>query len=108
MRVIDDPKQFDTTLTRSGLRAETFREIAAFASSIEERPLDKLIGDLPGLARLSELKFNLARQVLQRRLRDLPAVEREQLRIFADEVSESVEIDARERIRSVFVARGIA
>lgn len=108
VRLIDPSDDFDTTLVRRGVRAATFRDMEAFVSSIEQRPLDKLVGDLPGLAQMSEMKFNLARQVLRRRMRDLPPVEVEQLRIFADEVSTSIADDAKERIRSVFVQRATA
>jgi len=92
----------DTTLTIEGNMAVTFREIAEFASSIESRPLDKLVRDLPGLAQLSEMKFNVVRKVLQRRMRELPQIEQEQLRIFANEISSTADGAAQERIRSVF------
>ena len=107
-RGVRTTSELDTTLVRGGNMAATFREIAEFANSIESRPLDKLIGDLPGLARMSEVKFNLARQVLRRRMRYLPDVEQEQLRLFADEVSADTDENAQSRIRSVFVQRDTA
>ncbi len=93
----------DTTLVRHGHSATTFTDMTEFVAEIEERPLDKLLCDLPGLVKLSEMKFVLARRTLQRRFAALPAVEREQLAIMAREVSLTAEGDDVERIRSVFV-----
>ena len=98
----------DTTLVLKGAHATTFSEMEDFADNVETRPLDKLLGDLNGLVRLSDLKFELARLVLRRRLRELDDVEREQLRIFAEEVASGADAEAAERIRSVFVQRGRA
>ena len=98
----------NTTLVLKGAQAATFREMEDFADTVETRPLDKLLGDLNGLVRLPETKFELARLVLRRRLRELPDVEREQLRLFAEEVASTADAEAAERIRSVFVQRAKA
>jgi len=98
----------DTTLVLKGAHATTFSEMEDFADNVETRPLDKLLGDLNGLVRLTDLKFELARLVLRRRLRELDEVEREQLRIFAEEVASGADAEAAERIRSVFVQRARA
>ena len=98
----------DTTLVLKGAHATTFSEMEDFADNVETRPLDKLLGDLNGLVRLPDLKFELARLVLRRRLRELDDVEREQLRIFAEEVACGADAEAAERIRSVFVQRARA
>ena len=98
----------DTTLVLKGTHATTFREMEEFADNIETRPLDKLLGDLPGLVRLPDTKFELARLVLRRRLRELGDVEREQLRHFAEDVASGEDAEAAERIRSVFVQRSRA
>ena len=98
----------DTTLVLQGAHATTFTEIEDFADNVETRPLDKLLGDLSGLVRLPDTKFELARLVLRRRLRELAEVEREQLRIFAEEVASHADGEAAERIRSVFVQRAKA
>jgi hypothetical protein len=98
----------DTTLVLKGAQATTFRDMEDFADHIETRPLDKLLGDLNGLVRLPDTKFELARLVLRRRLRELADVEREQLRIFAEEVATRADAEAAERIRSVFVQRAKA
>lgn len=98
----------DTTLVIKGTHATTFRDMEDFADTIETRPLDKLLGDLNGLVRLPDTKFELARLVLRRRLRELGDVEREQLRLFAEEVASGAEAEAAERIRSVFVQRAKA
>jgi len=101
-------KELDTTLVLQGAHATTFSEMEDFADNVETRPLDKLLGDLNGLVRLTDLKFELARLVLRRRLRELDEVEREQLRIFAEEVASGADAEAAERIRSVFVQRATA
>ena len=101
-------KELDTTLVLQGAHATTFSEMEDFADNVETRPLDKLLGDLNGLVRLTDLKFELARLVLRRRLRELDDVEREQLRIFAEEVASGADAEAAERIRSVFVQRAHA
>jgi len=98
----------DTTLVLQGAQATTFRDMEDFADNVETRPLDKLLGDLNGLVRLPDTKFELARLVLRRRLRELAEVEREQLRIFAEEVAQRADGEAAERIRSVFVQRAKA
>lgn len=98
----------DTTLVLKGAQATTFRDMEDFADNVETRPLDKILGDLNGLVRLPDTKFELARLVLRRRLRELPDVEREQLRLFAEEVASNADTEAAERIRSVFVKRGTA
>jgi len=98
----------NTTLVLKGAQATTFRDMEDFADNIESRPLDKLLGDLNGLVRLPDTKFELARLVLRRRLRELGDVEREQLRLFAEEVAAAADAEAAERIRSVFVQRAKA
>jgi hypothetical protein len=101
-------KDFDTTLVLQGTQATTFSDMEDFADHVETRPLDKLLGDLNGLARLPDLKFELARLVLRRRVRELDPVEREQLRLFAEEIAAGADREVAERIRSVFVQRALA
>ena len=98
----------NTTLVLKGAHATTFRDMEDFADNIENRPLDKLLGDLNGLVRLPDTKFELARLVLRRRVRELADVEREQLRGFAEEGASGADAEAAERIRSVFVQRAKA
>lgn len=93
---------FDTTLIRSGIQATTISELARFVTTMEERPLDRLLNDLPGFALFSNSKFDLARAVLRRRSRELPAVEREQLRIHAEEVASRTDAEVAVRIRALF------
>lgn len=100
--------QFDTTLVLKGTKATTYIDMENFAGDVETRPLDKLLGDLDGLARLPDTKFELARLVMRRRLRELAEVEREQLRVFAEEVASHADAESAERIRSVFVQRAKA
>jgi hypothetical protein len=93
---------FDSTLIRRGVQATTITEMSHFVSTMEERPLDKLLVDLPGFALFSETKFNLARAVLRRRLRDLAEVDREQLKMFAFEIADETKPEVGERIRTLF------
>jgi hypothetical protein len=93
---------FDTTLIRAGLQATTISELTRFVASIENRPLDRLLEELPGFALFSRSKFDLARAVLRRRSRQLPVVEREQLAIHAAEVAATTDAEVRNRILSLF------
>ena len=93
---------FDSTLIRRGVSATTMSEMQLFVDTIHHRPLDKLLSDLPGLAKLSDMKFILARQVLRRRLAELRDIEREQLRLLADEVASTCSVWIANRIRRIF------
>jgi phosphoserine phosphatase len=93
---------FDSTLIRRAVKAATFNEMAEFAATLENRPLDKLLADLPGIAGLSEMKFSLARQVIRRRSRELSAIDREQLRAFAEEIAAGAPAVVAARIRELF------
>jgi hypothetical protein len=92
----------DSTLVRRGSNAATLTEMATFVEMIEERPVDKLLAELPGIARLSETKFSLARMVIRRRARKLPAPDLQQLQAFAYEVADDAGGEVGERIRSLF------
>jgi hypothetical protein len=93
---------FDSTLIRRGVRAATFPEMAEFAAAVEGRPLDKLLAELPRLAELSDMKFSLARQVIRRRARHLAPVEREQLKVYAEEIAGTAGAPVAARIRALF------
>lgn len=93
---------FDTTLIRSGIQATTISELSKFVVTMEERPLDRLLNDLPGFALFSNSKFDLARAVFRRRVRNLAPVERLQLKMHAEEVALRTEDDVAERIRALF------
>ena len=93
---------FDSTLVRSGIHATTISELSRFVATMEQRPLDRLLEELPALATLSNSKFDLARSVLRRRARDLAPVEREQLQMLAQEVAGRVDEEVAERIRALF------
>ena len=93
---------FDTTLVRSGIQATTISELTRFVAKMETRPLDRLLNDLPGFAMFSNSKFDLARSVLRRRVRDLAPGEREQLRIHAEEVATRTDAEVAQRIRTLF------
>ncbi len=93
---------FESTLIRRGVQATTISEMSRFVDTMEQRPLDKLLVDLPGFALFSETKFNLAKAVLRRRIRDLSEPDREHLRAFAFEIADETEGDVGERIRTLF------
>ena len=93
---------FDSTLIRRGVSAATLSDMADFVETIQQRPLDKLLGELPGLASLSQTKFSLARQVIRRRAKSLDRFDFEQLRVMAYEVASTAGSEVGERIRSLF------
>jgi phosphoserine phosphatase len=92
----------DSTLVRRGVQAATLTEMAVFVDTLQGRPLDKLLAELPGLAALSEMKFSLARQVIRRRVRSLSRIDREQLRALAHEVADATGGETGEKIRAMF------
>lgn len=92
----------DSTLIRRGVTASTFNDMADFVESIQQRPLDKLLSELPALAELSSTKFSLARQAFRRRARTLDRPDYEQLRVMAYEVAQGARDEVGERIRSLF------
>ena len=93
---------FDSTLIRRGIQATTISEMTRFVAIMEERPLDKLLCDLPGFALLSETKFSLARAVLRRRMKTLHPVDRAQLHALAEEIASEAKVDIAQRIRELF------
>jgi hypothetical protein len=93
---------FDSTLVRTGIHATTISELTKFVTVMEGRPLDRLLDELPGLARLSNSKFDLAQAVLRRRARQLAPIERLQLKLHAEEVAAVAEPPVADRIRSLF------
>ena len=93
---------FESTLIRRGTQATTISELSQFVATMEQRPLDRLLDELPSLAQMTNSKFDLARSVLRRRVRDLAPVEREQLQMHAEEVAGRTEDDVAVRIRSLF------
>jgi hypothetical protein len=93
---------FDSTLIRHGLQATTISDMTRFVATMDQRPLDKLLQDLPGFALFSETKFSLARAVLRRRMKELSAIDREQLRVLASEVVSESKTDVAQRIQAIF------
>lgn len=93
----------DSTLVRQGNQASTLSDMVEFVTTIEQRPLGRLVEDLPGIAALSETKFHLARKVIRRRLRGLEEVEREQLGVLAEEVAATADALTADRIRGLFL-----
>jgi hypothetical protein len=93
---------FESTLIRRGLQATTISELTRFVATMDARPLDRLLDELPALAEMSTSKFDLARAVFRRRARQLDPVEREQLRMHSEEVAARQDVIVAERIRTLF------
>ena len=102
LRGMSAATDFDSTLVRSGIHATTISELSRFVAVMEQRPLDRLLEELPALATLSNSKFDLARSVLRRRARDLAPIEREQLQMLAEEVAGRTDEEVADRIRELF------
>jgi hypothetical protein len=86
----------------SGMQATTISEMTHFVETMDRRPLDELLQELPVFAAFSETKFTLARAVLRRRLRTLDEMDREQLRVLATEVVSAEKTDVAQRITAIF------
>jgi hypothetical protein len=65
----DDDLEDDSTLVRAGKQAMGYQEMVAFVKDIEERPTDRLVGDLEGLMTLPDAKYQLVAIVLRKRMR---------------------------------------
>lgn len=97
------PQDIESTLIRRGRSALSASEMVTFAQTVHDRPISKLLEELPELARLSDTKFNLATNVLRRRLQSTDPEQQSELRkigmaLAAESASEWV----AERIRSIF------
>ena len=93
----------DSTLIRRGRSSVTLSEIIAFARALEQRPLIKLLDELPELAQLSDTKFSLALSTLRRRFRGETIADQLQLRETANEIAGGVQDPvAAARIREIF------
>lgn len=100
----EDDDAFDSTLIRRGRNAVSFAEMETFVHTLETRPVAKLLGELPDLARLSEAKFALAVRILRIRFKSEAAINQRQLRLLAQEIAGEVkEASVATRIRAMFV-----
>jgi hypothetical protein len=76
----DDDPETGSTIVRRGKAAFSFGDMGRFVRELEERPLERLLTDLPGLLELPEGKYGLVAHVLEKRMRqsaaDRAAVER--------------------------------
>ena len=95
-------EDFDSTLVQRGRKATTFADMVAFAQSVHERPFERLLEELPQLARLSDTKFNLATRVLRRRFEVESDVTQAQLRSVGERVATTATPWAATRIRAIF------
>jgi len=93
----------NSTLIRRAVDAVTYPEMVTFVRTLEERPVMKLLDELPDLARLSETKFDLAMKTLRRRFHGRPPIEQVQLQVYANEVADCIdEPEIAQRVRSIF------
>lgn len=101
--------EFDSTLIRRGRTAVSFADMVAFAQTVHDRPIDKLLEELPQIARLSDTKFNLATNVLRRRFCSESEDEQMKLRVIGDNIAaNSSSMWVAERIRSIFIGQDSA
>jgi hypothetical protein len=97
----------DSTLIRRALDAVTYSDMVTFVRTLEERPVMKLLDELPDLARLSATKFDLAMKTLRRRFHTHPPIEQVQLQVYANEVAECIdEPEVAQRVRAIFSEPG--
>lgn len=93
----------DSTLIRTGRKATSFADMVAFTQNVHDRPFEKLLVELPQIARLSDTKFNLATKVLRRRFSSQAAPEQTRLREIGGEIATSANSEwVAGRIRSIF------
>lgn len=93
----------DSTLIRTGRKATSFADMVAFTQNVHDRPFEKLLVELPQIARLSDTKFNLATKVLRRRFSSQASQEQIRLREIGGEIAASTNSDwVAGRIRSIF------
>lgn len=96
-------EDFDSTLIRRGRKATTFADMVEFTQSIHQRPFGLLLEELPGLARLSDTKFNLATKVLRRRFVNEAGLNQGGMQVLGDQIARQVASPwVAERIRSIF------
>ena len=94
---------FDSTLIRRAKHASTFKDVAEFQDTLEHRPIAKLLGELPALAKISQTQFILATTVIRRRYEEQPTAEQFELQSFGLEIAaEVLDADTSAKIRSVF------
>ncbi len=71
--------------------------------TLEVRPLAKLLGDLPELAKVSDAKFSVASNVLRRRFRSEAPLAQLQLGASGREIASTIADDrVAQRIRDIF------
>ena len=96
-------EDYDSTLIRRGRKASTFADMVEFTQSIHQRPFAMLLEELPGLARLSDTKFNLATKVLRRRFVNEAGLNHGGMQQLGDSIASQVSSPwVAERIRSIF------
>jgi hypothetical protein len=94
---------FDSTLIRRAKHVDTVQEFAEFADTLERRPITKLLGELPALAKISKNQFLLATRVIRRRYFQQPTGEQFELQSVGLEIAaEVLDADTSAQIRSVF------
>src|SRR5687768_8282725 len=69
MRSPEDDRSRESTMVRRGKAAFSLTDMSQFVRELQERPLPKLLEDLPGLLELPEAKFALVSLAMGKRMR---------------------------------------
>jgi hypothetical protein len=96
----DDEDSSDSTLMRTGMNAFRLAEMAAFASDLGARPIDRLVEDLPALMKLPEGKYAIVAMAVSRRMRSSPA-EQAQLQARLKGLEATAAAEVRQRCRKL-------
>lgn len=93
-----DRRELSSSVVIRGLDATTFAQMEHFVDDLEAQPLDRLLRDLPKLARLSTTKFALVSYVIAGKFKNAPEGEKKVIR---NSVQNAVaaELDAETRKR---------
>ena len=101
MNTEDDNQQrreHSSSVVIRGLDATTFAQMEDFVDDLQSRPLDRLLNDLPKLARLSATKFALVSYVLKRKFESASTEEKESIRRILEASRTSPEPVMQERM----------
>lgn len=85
-----------------GIDARTFSEMESFVKDLEQRPVERLLRDLPELAELSPTKVSLISYVIHGKYRASEAEERDRMRESVAATFEALPAGiARERVGQI-------
>lgn len=81
-----------------GMDATTFAQMEDFVNDLESRPLDRLLHDLPKLARLSATKFALVSYVIKGKFENASTADRDLMRERIGASAQTQDEEPRERL----------